>query len=31
MSLSQLKNNGAVPDLAPDDVVEVSAYIGAAG
>ncbi|EJP84937.1 6-phospho-beta-glucosidase [Bacillus cereus] len=25
------KNNGAVPDLAPDDVVEVSAYIGAAG
>ncbi|MED4228771.1 6-phospho-beta-glucosidase [Neobacillus cucumis] len=25
------KNNGAVPDLAPDDVVEVSAYIGSAG
>ncbi|MFE6139147.1 6-phospho-beta-glucosidase [Bacillus sp. NPDC057893] len=25
------KNNGAVPDLAPDDVVEVSAYIGASG
>lgn len=25
------KNNGAVPDLAPDDVVEVSAYIGAGG
>ncbi|PES71950.1 6-phospho-beta-glucosidase [Bacillus cereus] len=25
------KNNGAVPDLAPDDVVEVSAYVGAAG
>ncbi|MFL9650346.1 6-phospho-beta-glucosidase [Exiguobacterium sp. s194] len=25
------KNNGAVPDLAPDDVVEVSAYIGATG
>jgi 6-phospho-beta-glucosidase len=25
------KNNGAIPDLAPDDVVEVSAYIGAAG
>ncbi|WP_070329452.1 6-phospho-beta-glucosidase [Exiguobacterium aurantiacum] len=25
------KNNGAVPDLAPDDVVEVSAYIGANG
>ncbi|EOP45725.1 6-phospho-beta-glucosidase [Bacillus cereus] len=25
------KNNGAVPDLAPDDVVEVSAYIGAVG
>lgn len=25
------KNNGAVPDLAPEDVVEVSAYIGAAG
>ncbi|PFT65984.1 MULTISPECIES: 6-phospho-beta-glucosidase [Bacillus cereus group] len=25
------KNNGAVPDMAPDDVVEVSAYIGAAG
>lgn len=25
------KNNGAVPDLAPDDVVEVSAYVGATG
>lgn len=25
------KNNGAVPDLAPDDVVEVSSYIGATG
>lgn len=25
------KNNGAIPDLAPDDVVEVSAYIGSAG
>lgn len=25
------KNNGAVPDLEPDDVVEVSAYIGADG
>lgn len=25
------KHNGAVPDLAPDDVVEVSAYIGATG
>ncbi|MCT2347213.1 6-phospho-beta-glucosidase [Niallia taxi] len=25
------KNNGAVPDLDPDDVVEVSAYIGSAG
>lgn len=25
------KNNGAIPDLAPDDVVEVSAYIGATG
>lgn len=25
------KNNGAVPDLAADDVVEVSAYIGATG
>lgn len=24
-------NNGAVPDLAPDDVVEVSAYINATG
>ncbi|WP_182200242.1 6-phospho-beta-glucosidase [Paraliobacillus salinarum] len=25
------KNNGAVPDLAPDDVIEVSAYVGASG
>ena len=25
------KNNGAVPDLDPEDVVEVSAYVGATG